>query len=204
MRLKVPIFNAVNFAIVFGVITHLINQISTKAAIDITPLFVSNIYLNTAIWLVIGFIVGLIIELTLTKHKDQKHIPEKVSTKLIVIPSVLLFLLIVISVVFMAGLSPFELEGHSTADTEDDTINTTTETNTTEPEEDTTGEESNYEGMCEEKTGSERVYNEAADAYVHQTTWEEIDYGCNIKRDCADQLTRADEIFDADNIRCTL
>ncbi len=208
MRLKVPIFNAVNFAVVFGVITYLVNQINQKAAIEVAPLFVSNIYLNTAIWLIIGFIIGLIIELTLTRHKDPKHMPEKVSTKLIVIPSVLLFVLIVISVVFLAGLSPFELEGHSTANTEEDTINdtinTTTETNTTDIEEDTTQEENNYEGICEEKTGSERVYNEAADAYVHENTWEEIGYGCNIKRDCTDQLTRSDESFDSDDIRCTL
>jgi nitrogen fixation/metabolism regulation signal transduction histidine kinase len=204
MRLKVPIFNAVNFAVVFGVITHLINQIAEKTATEITPLFVSNIYLNTTIWLIIGFIIGLVIELTLTRHKDTKHMPEKVSTKLIVIPSVLLFVLIVISVVFLAGLSPFELEGHSTADTEEDTINTTTETNTTDAGEDTTQEESNYDGMCEEKTGSERVFNEAADAYVHENTWEEVDYGCNIKRDCTDQLTRDGESFDSDDIRCII
>ena len=44
MRLKVPIFNAVNFAVVFGVITYLVNQINQKAAIEVAPLFVSNIY----------------------------------------------------------------------------------------------------------------------------------------------------------------
>jgi hypothetical protein len=201
MRLKVPIFNAVNFAVIFGVITHLINQIEQKAAIEVTHIFVSNIYLNTAIWLVTGFIVGLIIELTLTKHKDPKHIPEKVSTKLIIIPSVLLFLLIVISVVFMAGLSPFELEGHSTAET----LNTTIETN--EPEEDTQEsppEENDYDGVCKKLEGYEKVYVEAADAYVDEPILTELDYGCNIKRDCTDQLTNNGEDFDPDKIRCQL
>ena len=200
MRLKLPLITAINFAIIFGMLHYYLNQLT-----EITNIvFTDNIFLNIILWAATGYLVGFLISLLPSPKKENRHrhLPQKVSTKLILIPSVLLILLLGVSVLYFAGFGPFEIAGQTTVDTnEEEVIEEITQNETEEIVEETV-EEEDWEGVCEENGGTEKVYNEDAGAYAHVTKWDELDYGCNIKRDCIQQMDANDEKFDTDEIRC--
>ena len=105
MKLKIPLLNAINFAIIFGILSYLG-----------TELF-GPLYLNIIIWLAIGFLVGLIIEFIFPSVElvggNHRKLPDKVSTKLILIPSILLILLIAVSAFYISGYEPFSFTGQT-------------------------------------------------------------------------------------------
>jgi hypothetical protein len=187
MHVKIPTLNAINFAVIFGIITHLTNG-----------LFGSNLWLNILVWLVIGFIIGLIINLIFdTRHPNNarrpRSIPEKVSTKMIVIPSILLFVLIVVSSLYMAGLSPFKSEGQITAETEE-----VVEEIVEEPE-------IEYAGRCEQKELNQECQIIDGDRLcAHVEDWDRLKYKCDTVDDCIDQMFEDDKDFDEDDIVCNL
>jgi hypothetical protein len=197
MRVKLPVINAINFAIIFGVLTHFANQVSPTSNL----LFISNTLLNALIWMVIGGVIGFLVNFVPSHKREptyKKHIPSKVSTKLVLIPTILLVLLIAVSAVYMSGHSPFELAGHTTAeDTEEVEVTEEIEEVVEEVVEEIDYDHS-YEGVCEEKTGVEKVYIEAAGDFTHVITWGETEFGCNIKRDCLQQMD-----IEEDDVRCT-
>lgn len=114
MRLKLATLNAVNFAIIFGVI-------STKFG---SVFGINSIYLDILIWLVIGFVVAEIVNLFFKKKNDDKirhKMPDKVSTKLVLIPSVLLFLIIGIAVLYFVGIVPFNFSANVVGEVNNET-----------------------------------------------------------------------------------
>lgn len=191
MHFKIPLVNAINFAIFFGILTYHLNNLGES------PIFVSSMWANTLIWLVIGFGLGVIINLMFKKHPegDHKHkMPDKVSSKLIIIPSVLLVILIAVFALFFAGYNPFTAEGQSVKETEE--TNETTEE--VEPEE----PEIEYDGRCEERS-HERVYVEEAGDYTSMEKWKKLKYKCNTQGDCINAILDDDEFYeDESDIRC--
>lgn len=202
MRIKLPLLNAINFAIIFGVLTHFANQVYP----DSNLLFISSPILNALIWLVIGAVIGFLVSMVPSHKSDpmnRKHMPNKVSTKLVLIPTILLIILIAVSAVYMSGYSPFELAGHTTAE-ETEEIDVVEEVEEmVEEEVEAIVYDRDFEGVCEEKTGVEKVYVEEAGDFTHVITWEELDYGCNIKRDCIQQAAADGEDIADEDIRCT-
>lgn len=198
MRIKLPLLNAINFAIIFGVITHFANEVSPSSNL----LFISNPFLNALIWLIIGGIIGFAVSIIPSPKngpmKRRHHMPDKVSTKLVLIPTILLILLIAVSAVYMAGHSPFEFAGHTTAEETEEVIEEVEEEIIEEEVEDVDYDR-DFRGVCEEKTGIEKIWVEAAGDYTHEVTWEETEFGCNIKRDCIQQMPNEDP----NDIRCT-
>ncbi len=100
-HLKVPLFGILNFAGVFFILY-----------------FTDVVTFSTAlIGTLTGLIVGIFTELIFHKrppHKRRRRLPTTVSTKFILIPSILLLALIAFSFLFMTGNNPFETEGHTT------------------------------------------------------------------------------------------
>jgi len=201
MRYRLPILNAINFGIIFGILTYYLNQIPT----EINILFLSNPYLNGLVWLGIGFLVAWVTLILFTKTNPH-NMPKQVSTKLVVIPTILLAVLIVLSVFFLAGINPFKIEGHSTAETLITEETNESENSTVEQEIEESPEiDSKYSGRCEERTGYEKVYVPEAGDYTHEPIWEKLDYGCNIKRDCLEQLQSVGKTYeDTGDVRCNV
>jgi hypothetical protein len=204
MRLKIPLIIAINFAVIFGMLHYYLNQLT-----EITNIvFTDNITLNIIIWAAVGYLIGFLISLLPSTKKEDKHrhhLPQKVSTKLILIPSVLLILLLGVSVLYFAGFGPFEIAGHTTGETEEEIVveeNTTTEEVIEETIEESV-EEIDWEGVCEEKGETVEVTHPEGGKY-DVVEWDELDYGCNIKRDCIQQMDSNDEKFDTDEIRCNI
>lgn len=109
-HLKVPLFGVLNFAGVF-LILYFTNVVTFSTLI---------------IGILAGLVIGIFTELIFHKRnpnkRRKKRLPSTVSTKFILIPSVLLILLITFSFLFITGNNPFETEGHTTKE-EVDTSN---------------------------------------------------------------------------------
>ena len=131
MHWKVPVFNVVDFLVIFLILYFL----------DLVSLMMVGIAT------VIGFVVGLIIEFIFHRRDPNvvhhRKIPTKVSTKLFIIPTVLLVLLVTVVVMSFTGVGPFEFSGHTTAeDVSDDVVEEEVDEEVVEEEEEVEEEDS--------------------------------------------------------------
>jgi len=183
MKLRIPAVNGINFAFIFSTLYVIFNSNFFGSSIysGVKGGFSFLSFLMAFLMaFVIGFIVGIIIEIFFKdRHIENtevhRHLPDKVSTRLIIIPSVLLLILIGVSALFIAGANPFSTIGQSTIET----IEPEPEVNETEEVE----EIIEYSGKCEEKTLS-REYNNQAKAYSSVEEWNRIGFLCNEVDDC--------------------
>lgn len=159
MRIIIPVLNTLNFAAIFLILYF----------IDLVK--IETVGIATAIGFVIGFLVKLI--LLRETHIHKKRLPQKVSTKLIILPSVLLLILIALSILFIAGHNPFELEGQTTKEGGVEEEIEENETLTTTEEED--GEE------CTISDGIECIEYEVHGAYKRVTLTIKNQIGFDIK-----------------------
>jgi hypothetical protein len=187
MRLLIPLMNTLNFLAIF-LILYLTGTVNSTTLI---------------IGIVTGLIIGLIIELVFHHSKKPRRrkraLPEKVSTKLIILPSALLLVLVVLAGLYATGHNPFEFAGHATTDETTEEVNETVEEEPVEEEE----PEPEYVGHCEERE-LKKEFNQEAGAFAHIEDWERVGYKCNVLDDCIDKLDDSGRSYDPDDIRCDI
>lgn len=192
MRLLIPLMNTLNFVAIFLILYFVGTVTSTTLIIGI----------------VTGLIIGLIIELVFhhsTKPKHKRRIPSKVSTKLIILPSALLLVMIIVGGLYLSGHSPFELAGQTT---KDEIIEEQVEEEIDEIVEEIPEEppEPEYTGHCEEKELEKACKTiEGQNLCAHEEVWTRIGYKCNTIEDCINKLDDDSGIsYDPEDIRCNL
>ncbi len=180
MKVVIPVLNTVNFLAIFLILYFL----NTDSLITV------------GIATLVGLVIGLLVKVIFLKERRGPRVnrpAQKVSAKLLIIPSALLLILIALFAVYMAGHNPFAIEGHTTKE-EVQTEDVAAEIIEEEPE-------IVYAGRCEERE-FKREYNTEAQAYTAVEDWVRVGFKCNDINDCFDQLDESGKTYDPDNIQC--
>ncbi|MBT7237749.1 hypothetical protein HN865_02720 [Candidatus Woesearchaeota archaeon] len=132
-HLKVPLFGILNFAGIFLILYFIMPELVS----------ITNVLIATLVGLIVGIFTELIFhKRNPNKRRRRRKLPTEISTKFVLIPSILLLLLITVSVLYMTDVIPFDTSGHTVKENEETTEEEVTEEETTE---ETTEEETEEE-----------------------------------------------------------
>jgi len=212
--MKLPLLNAMNFAIIFGILSYL-------------NIITNNIILTIAATLLIGFIVSLFFELLFfKKQKSQTIVQEKISDfskkrvngsslttnkkiskKPLIITSILV-LLITISALYLTGHIPLNIVGQTIKEEtiQEEVIEDVFDINdiiNLSISEIYSVVLDKYAGRCE-KESLMRIYNERAEAYTYEEVWVGTGHACNNNQDCYDTFNLFEINFTEDKVQCNL
>lgn len=187
MRLLIPLMNTLNFLAIF-LILYLNGIINS-----------TTLVIGALTGLILGLIIELVFHHTNKHHSRKRGLPQKVSTKLIILPSALLLVLIIVAGLYISGYGPIEIAGHTTTD------ETTDESEVNEIVEEVPEEvpEPEYVGHCEEKELEKVCKNiDGQNLCSHEENWIRVGFKCNVLDDCIEKLDDSGKSYDPDDIKC--